>query len=60
MMPPFHMSAMAMVLFGLSVLADSRKRDDITIAEVKGHVCTGDLIEFLTDLERFTNASGEY
>ncbi len=38
-----------MVLFGLSVLLDSGDSDDVSIAEVKKHAYSGDLIEFLTE-----------
>lgn len=48
MKPPFTLACLSMVLFGLSVLADSGETDDITIEEVKKHAYEGDLIEFLT------------
>ena len=47
--PPYSMAFMAMILFGLSVLADSGKTDDITIEDVKQHARDGDLIEFLAE-----------
>jgi hypothetical protein len=47
--PPYHISSMAMILFGLSNLADSGTTDDITVAQVKKHVYDGDLIDFLTE-----------
>ncbi len=58
MKPPYRMSAMAMMLFGLSVLADSGKTDGVTIDEVKRHAYAGDLIEFLTELGGGVFASG--
>ena len=47
--PPYSMASMAMILFGLSILADSGKTDDVTIEEVKAHARSGDLIEFLAE-----------
>lgn len=58
MTPPYSMASMAMIFFGLSVLADSGKCDDITIAEVKDHVYGEDLIEFLTEKGGGVFASG--
>lgn len=58
MKPPFHMSSVAMVLFGLSALADSGKTDGITIKEVRDHTYAGDLIEFLTEKSGGIFASG--
>lgn len=45
--PPFHISYLAMVLFGLSQMLDSGKHDEITLDEVKEHARSGDLIKFL-------------
>jgi hypothetical protein len=56
--PPYHISSMAMILFGLSVLADSGKTDDITFTDVKKHVKAGDLIEYLTKKGGGVFASG--
>lgn len=56
--PPYSMSSLATILFGLSVLLDSGKCDDITIADVKAHAHAGNLIEFLTDKGGGIFASG--
>ncbi len=45
--PPFPVSFLAMILFGLSSMLDSGEHDDITIKQVKDHARTGDLIDFL-------------
>jgi hypothetical protein len=58
MEPPYPISCVTMVLFGLSVLADSGDTDEITIAEVKKHAYDGDLIEFLTEKGGGVFASG--
>jgi hypothetical protein len=49
---------MAMILFGLSLLADSGKTDHVTLADVKKHARDGDLIDFLTKLGGGIFASG--
>jgi hypothetical protein len=46
--PPFPVSSLAMVLFGLSAMLDSGKHDDISFDDVKRHARAGDLIEFLS------------
>jgi hypothetical protein len=47
--PPFPVSHLTMVLFGLSAMLDTGKHDDITIADVKRHSRAGDLLKFLHD-----------
>jgi len=58
MKPPYSMTNMAMVLFGLSALLDSGNADDITLNDVKGHARNGDLIEYLTKKAGGVFASG--
>lgn len=58
MKPPYSLACMAMILFGLSALADSRNTDDVTLNDVKTHAREGDLIEFLTEKAGGVFASG--
>jgi hypothetical protein len=45
--PPYPISFIAMILFGLSAMLDTGKHDDITLNDVKEHASKSDLIEFL-------------
>lgn len=45
--PPYPVSLLALVLFGLSAMLDTGKHDDITFDEVKRHSLQGDLLDFL-------------
>ena len=42
-----------MMLFGLSALLDSGKRDSISLDDVKRHAIKGDLIPFLYEQANF-------
>jgi hypothetical protein len=48
MKPPYPLTCMAAVLYGLSSILDSGNSDDITIEDVKVHARASDLVEFLT------------
>jgi hypothetical protein len=56
--PPFPISSLAMVLFGLSAMLDTGKHDDISLDDVKHHARAGDLIEFLSSRVGHSFASG--
>jgi|SRR5579872_3690664 len=56
--PPYLMSALAMIFFGLSHMLDSGNCDDITLEEVKQHAREDDLIAFLTEKAGGVFASG--
>jgi hypothetical protein len=56
--PPYPLSSMAMILFGLSHLEDCGNGDDITLEDIKKHARAGDLIEFLTEKSGGMFASG--
>ena len=56
--PPYPMSSLAMILFGLSNMLDSGECDDITLDDVKRHARDGDLIAFLTEKAGGVFASG--
>jgi hypothetical protein len=53
--PPYHVSSLAMMLFGLSAMLDTGEHDDITIEEVKRRASDGDLLDFLK-----TRAGGSF
>jgi hypothetical protein len=56
--PPYPIYGVTMILFGLSVLMDSGKCDDVTLDDVKQHAEKGDLIAFLTEKGGGIFASG--
>jgi hypothetical protein len=47
--PLFHISAIAMVFFGLSTMVDRGTAADITIEDIKSHAKAGTLGEFLKE-----------
>jgi hypothetical protein len=55
--PPFPISFLTMILFGLSIMLDHGE-NDITIEEVKHHAKSGDLLDFLKERAGGVFASG--
>jgi len=55
---PFHVSSLAMVLFGLSSMLDSGDCDDITLEDVKSRARNGTLLDYLKERGGDTMTTG--